>query len=42
MSGTMVVCNSFSESEKISQNEIIEITFDDGRKEEVNEEAVEE
>ena len=42
VSGTMVVCNSFSESEKISQNEIIEITFDDGRKEEVNEEAVEE
>ena len=43
IAGTIVVCSNFGEREKVEQNEIIEITFDDGiesidsKKEEVKE-----
>lgn len=31
IAGTFVVCSNFGEREKVDQNEIIEITFDDGK-----------
>ena len=31
IAGTIVVCSNFGEREKVDQNEIIEITFDDGK-----------